>query len=141
MDIPKYLYHATYKPFLNSIKKNGLGNTRRKMWSDSVRGVVYLALDFDVAVSYAETAEWLDELDDDKYEKYADNIIVLKIDTSLLDKDKFFIDSNVLDNDGDTLEYHGVIPFSSVVEVVNEKGDNLTKLEHLLTWYDDGVNL
>ena len=54
----KYLYHATYKPFLNSIKLKGLGNTNRKMYSDSKgKGVVYLADDVDIAISYAEESE------------------------------------------------------------------------------------
>ena len=119
-EVPQYLYHATYKPFLKSIKEKGLGNTNKKMWSFSKgKGVVYLALDPDVAQSYAEEAEWLDELDDDKYDKYVDNIIILKIDTSKLDKTKLFSDENVLDDDS-TLEYHGIIPFNAVVEVIGE---------------------
>lgn len=129
IDIPQYLYHATYKPFLKSIKEKGLGNTRRKMWSDSKRGVVYLAKDKHVAYSYAETAEWLDDVED--YDKYADNIIVLKIDVNKLDKSKLFDDENVLDDDS-TLEYHGIIPFDAVVDVISESlngdtEDNLIK--------------
>lgn len=117
-ELPQYLYHATYKPFLKSIKEKGLGNTRRKMWSDSKgKGVVYLALNDDVAYSYAETAEWLDDVED--YDKYANNIIVLKIDTNKLDKRKFFKDENVLDDDS-TIEYRGIIPFDAVVEVIEE---------------------
>lgn len=105
------LYHATYSPLLNKIKKFGLDNTKgRTMWNDSVSGVVYLAKDKDVAISYAETAE-------DVPESYFDNIIVLTIDVSKLDKSKLFIDRNVQDNEGDTLEYHGVIPFSSVIKI------------------------
>jgi hypothetical protein len=54
----KYLYHATYLPFLKSIKAKGLGNTSQKMWSDSKgRGVVYLATESEIAYSYAEEAE------------------------------------------------------------------------------------
>ena len=54
----KYLYYATYKPFLNSIKLKGLGNINRKMYSDSKgKGVVYLADDADIAISYAEESE------------------------------------------------------------------------------------
>jgi len=118
----KYLYHATYKPFLKSIKEKGLGNTKRKMWTDSVRGVVYLADDKDVAYSYAETAEWLDDVAD--YDKYAENIIVLKIDVSKLEPNKLKIDSNVVlddDNIPHTYEYHGIIPFSSVVDILEER--------------------
>ena len=120
VNVPKYLYHATYKPFLNSIKKKGLGNTNKKMYTDSKgKGTVYLALDPDVAISYAETAEWLDDVDD--YDKYADNIIVLKIDTQSLNQSNFYIDDNVIDNEGDTIEYHGIIPFSSVVDIIKDE--------------------
>ena len=117
LSIPKYLYHATYKPFLKSIKEKGLGNTRKKMWSDSVSGVVYLATNEDVAYSYAEIAEWLDDIED--YEKYVDNIVILKIDTGKLDRTKLKKDSNVIDGD-DTFEYHGVIPFEFVEEILDK---------------------
>lgn len=117
LDIPKYLYHATYKPFLKSIKEKGLGAGKTKMWSDSKSGVVYLADDADVAYSYAEIAEWLDEVED--YSKYADNIIILKIDYNKLDKTKLKKDVNVIDGDS-TFEYHGIIPFSFVKEVITK---------------------
>ena len=102
-NMPKYLYHATYRPLLKSIVKNGLGNTTRKNWSDSKQGVVYLAKDLNVAESYAEENENL------KNEDWLDEIIILKIDINDLDKTKLKIDSNVQDNQGDTLEYHGTI--------------------------------
>lgn len=109
-------YHATYKPFLNSIKKNGLGNTRRKMWSDSKgKGTVYLATDPDVAASFAENAEWLDDVED--YDKYADNIIIIVIDGSLLDKNLLEIDQNNRSEDP-TYEYHGIIPESCFLDIL-----------------------
>ncbi len=104
----QYLYHATYRPLLKSIQKNGLGGSgAQAKYEDSAPGVTYLAVDRDVAISYAETSdmvpdEWLDE------------IVVLKIPASKLDKSKLHIDRNVQDNEGDTLEYHGIIPFSLV---------------------------
>lgn len=108
------LYHATYKQFLNSIKTKGLGNTRRKMWSDSKTGVVYLADDPWVAESYAETSDWVEERDDPDI--YLDNIVILEIDTSKLDASKLFVDSNVLLDKGEensTWEYHGIIPWEA----------------------------
>lgn len=123
-NIPKYLYHATYRQFLNSIKKRGLGNTARKMWSDSKgRGVVYLAVEPEIAYSYAEEAEWLDEVDDP--DRYIDNIIVLKIDASKLDKSKLYVDENVMDSDS-TFEYHGIIPYEYVSDIVDEDGSHLS---------------
>lgn len=114
-EIPSKLYHATYKQFLKSIKEKGLGNTKRKMWSDSKRGVVYLADDPDVAYSYAEISEWVEERDN--YDDYIDNIIVLEVDTNKLDKSRFNIDSNVHLEDGEnnsTWEYLGIIPWDAI---------------------------
>ena len=96
------LYHATYKPLLKSIQANGLGGGgAQAKWTDSKPGVVYLAKDPDVAVSYAETS-------DEVPEEWLDQIVVLAISTDSLDTSKLKDDENVLD-DNSTLEYHGVI--------------------------------
>lgn len=95
--IPNVLYHATYRPWLESIQKNGLGATKHKQWSHSKSGVVYLTR------NPSEAKLWTYWLKD---------IVILKIDTTKLDQNNFFIDSNYLH--GDTLEYHGVIPFSAI---------------------------
>ena len=96
------LYHATYRPLLDSIKKHGLGATKRQNYADSKQGVVYLARNPDVAMSYAETSEAVPD-------EWLNQIVVLKINTTQLDPNKLFIDRNVQDNDGTTLEYRGVI--------------------------------
>jgi len=114
--VPRYLYHATFEPLLETIKSEGLGGVSAKqLWDDSKVGVVYLALDAHTAYSYAETA--FDN--EDVPEEWEEKIIVLAIDTNKLDEKKFFLDSNVLDNEGDTVEYHGVIPFSAI-EVMDD---------------------
>ena len=106
--IPSVLYHATYRPLLKSIKRHGLGGDRAQAkWEDSVPGVVYLALDPNVAESYAESSEAVPD-------EWLDEIVVLKILTAGLDLEKLKLDQNVLDNAGDTLEYHGVIPANLV---------------------------
>ena len=106
-----YLYHATYKPLLKKIKEKGLDTSdSRKAWDDSIPGYVYLAKDPDVAASYAESSEMVSDT-------WLEQIIVLTIDATQLDKDKLFIDQNVQDNEGDTIEYRGIIPFSSIVKV------------------------
>lgn len=111
VDVPKILYHATYKPLLNKIKQDGLDTTKgKKAWEDSKPGLVYLARDPDVAASYAESADMVPD-------SYLDNIIVLHIDTAKLDLTKLSIDKNVQDNEGDTLEYSGVIPFSAISKI------------------------
>jgi hypothetical protein len=105
------LYHATYKPFLDSITKNGLGGSgAQTQWEDSKPGYVYLAKDPEVARSHAEANE---EVPDE----YIDDIVVLSIDTSQLDQNNLEDDPNVMDDDS-TLAYKGVIPTSAFV--INE---------------------
>ena len=114
--IPEKLYHATFQPFLESIQQNGLGNTERKMYTDSVNGVVYLADDPCVAESYAECSEWVEEQDGIDDYAYSDNIVILEIDVSKLDNGKIFVDQNVLleeDEENATWEYHGIIPWDA----------------------------
>ena len=111
IEIPAKLYHSTYGPLINSILNSGLGGDRDTVWEDSVRGTVYLAIDPGVAESYAEASDmgW-DQFETDE----GLDVVTLEIDTRLLDKDKFRIDQNVLDNEGDTLEYSGVVPVKSL---------------------------
>ena len=107
----KELYHATYRPLLKKIREKGL-DTRdsKRAWEDSVPGYVYLAKDFDVAASYAESSEMVPE-------EWLDQIVVLTIDSAKLDSDKIFDDANVRNETSDTVEYRGVIPFSSIVKI------------------------
>ena len=106
----KYLYHATFGPLLEYIENKGLGNTKITQYEDSKPGVVYLAFDPDVAVSYCEANDRVDE-------DWLDDIYVLEIPINKLDKSKLFIDNNVKldeDKEASTVEYHGVIPWSSI---------------------------
>ena len=97
------LYHATYRPFLDSIMKNGLGGKgAQTQWEDSKPGYVYLAKDPEVAVSHAEANELVPD-------EYIDDIVVLSIDASQLDYAKLEDDPNVMDDDS-TLAYNGIIP-------------------------------
>lgn len=104
-NIPEFLYHATYKRLLKSIQELGLGAGKRKNWSDSQAGVVYLAFDKDQAESYAESS-------DDVPESWLDQIITLEVSTKNLDKLKFKIDKNNLDES--TIESYGIIPYSEL---------------------------
>ena len=115
IEVPDYLYHATYEPLIASIEKYGLGATKRQNWEDSRKGVVYLAKDPEVARSYAETNETVPE-------EWLDKIVVLKINTAGLDLNNLLPDQNVLDGD-DTLEYHGVIKENINLDI--EVGDIL----------------
>jgi predicted chitinase len=107
------LYHATYKPFLDSIMKNGLGGSgAQTQWEDSKPGYVYLAKDPDVAISHAEANE---EVPDE----YIDDIVLLIIDASKLDYAKLEDDPNVMDDDS-TLAYNGVIPSTTFIVKIDE---------------------
>ena len=82
----------------------------KKAWEDSVPGYVYLAKDFDVAASYAESSETVPD-------EWLDQIVVLTIDSTKLDSDKIFDDANVRNETTDTVEYRGVIPWPAIVKV------------------------
>lgn len=106
----RYLYHATYAPLLESIKKHGLDTKKgKKSWEDSIPGYVYLAKTKEVAISYAETSDAVSE-------EWLDQIVVLKIDIEKIDSGKLYVDANAID--GDTLEYRGIIPFNSIVGIL-----------------------
>lgn len=107
-NVSDILYHATYKPLLDSIMKLGLGASGESNWEDSKKGIVYLADDQDVAESYAETSDKVKE-------EWLDQIIILEIDTSSLSKEKFFVDRN--NQAGDTIEYHGIIPPKNITVI------------------------
>jgi len=115
IEVPDILYHATYECNLDSIKEKGLIPGFSNNWDgmqDS--NAVYLALDEDVAESYAEVAQ--DEMDEDN-PCYDSEIIVLEIDTSQLDLNKFGKDVNILDNEEElpaTIAYYGEIPSSAI---------------------------
>lgn len=103
----EFLYHATYKEYIDSIKQNGLGMVvPKKNWNDSKDGVVYLANDPYIALSYAEISE---EVPD----KWLNEIVILQIDVSQLNKKLLFCDENVIGNQG-TYEYHDIIPWSAI---------------------------
>ena len=110
--LPSVLYHATFEPYIESIKQYGLGGkTSPKNYEDSKEGVVYLAIDPDMAESFAETTDIAPE-------EYLDQIVILEVDTSQLDKTKLFKDMNYFVMNTVTnpvsFEYHSVIPPSAL---------------------------
>ena len=102
----EFLYHATYKPLLDSIRRTGLGGTKNTWWEDSIPGVVYLADDPDIAESYAEANESVDD-------EWLDEIVVFEVNVSDIDASKLYVDENVRsDEPPHTYEYHGTIPYA-----------------------------
>jgi len=108
-EIPKFLYHATYKALLPSIQKTGLDTRQVELaWEDSKPGIVYLANDPAVAESYAEASEAVSD------KIYNSGIVILKVASKDLDISKLKDDSNVQEDDSDTFEYHGQIPWNKL---------------------------
>ena len=77
------LYHATYMPLLEQIKKEGL------------LPPIFLAQDKYQAESYAEVAIDLKGLEKNIPEKWFDNIVILSININNLDTKFLKIDPNV----------------------------------------------
>jgi len=115
--INKYLklYHATYLPYLSSILKYGLFcSSPESNWYNYKEDAIYLATDENIAISFAETSELAPE-------EYLDKIVLLEIDTSGLDLDYLFVDSNIIFNDDEEIysfEYHKDID-PQFIKVIN----------------------
>lgn len=100
-----FFYHATYKPLLKKIFREGLNpNILKKSWKGS-GNFIYLSKDPHVAESYAETS--MDVPDD-----YIDNVVILIIDAKMLDNNFLSIDSN--NKAGDTYQYSKTIPKEAI---------------------------
>ncbi len=84
-----YLYHATDRKNLESIKQNGLlinppeHAFKEEIGVEALKGKIFLALDADAAEAYAECA---DECPED--------IVVLKVDIDALNQNSFEYDWN-----------------------------------------------
>ena len=126
LNIPKYVYHATYPHRWKNIKKLGglkINPPCRRNWSDS-RSVICVSEDPWTAESYAETA--LDELDKDW------DIVILKIDTSSLDKKAFKYDGNILPDENTErteYEYSKDIPLSCISIFDSSQEEQLTEVK------------
>lgn len=103
------LYHATYGKLLKKIKLHGLVPGNYRNWDDS-RNCIYLSTDRDVAASFAEASDLVPE-------DWIDDIWIISIRTSDLDTSLIFLDTNVIDNNGESLEYHANIDSSSFVSI------------------------
>jgi hypothetical protein len=116
------LFHATFGPLLPSIYQYGIGDSKRISvinFPASESGV-YLAKNPQMANDFVECTE-NEELSD----KWWEDIVVLKIDTSKLNKGNFIKDPhfnmediNPNSNDASVMEsflYKGIIPASAIV--------------------------
>jgi hypothetical protein len=115
--IPKKLYHATYRDFIDNIKSKGLGNIRRKINSYSKPGVVSLSETPEDALASIEWTEWVENSVD--ADEYYDSQLVLEVDTNWLDTDKL-----LYINETDGFEYQGVIPWEACQIVSQDESAN-----------------
>ena len=127
-NIPPVLYHATFKQLLPSIYKYGLGNydyIRYVNYYNKSKGV-WLASEYNVAISYVESSE-----NESIPEDWFDDIVALKIDTSKINKNKLVPDPQLaLKNDveklfkndasqQDSFLYLDTIPSSAIIGMVS----------------------
>lgn len=93
--VPRYLYHATYKQMLPTIKKNG-----------GLKVGSFLARTYKEAVADANMVENLDP-------EWRDNVIVFKINTGKLDHGKIEVDNN---ENPTEYQYNDVVPAGCLVK-------------------------
>lgn len=139
----KVVYHATYKPYWEEIKKEGfIKPGKHQNWGDAFKTKynIYLSKDYYNALSYAETAEEVPE-------ELLNQIVVLEIDADKLNIDHLDPDNNqVYDYDGEIqledpltwveLQYDLPIPVSAVKKVHDESELDEGVEHHQMTYYN-----
>lgn len=136
-DIPEYLYHATYIPLMKKISLEGLKPGAGRSYSFSESGV-YFDRTREGAEGFAECAE---EVPD----KWLDNIVVLKVASKNLDKNKLEYDPNVIVDEGEEPQsfiYKGSIPASMLEEIkesISEKRIDFYVEDFLYKWQEEGL--
>lgn len=137
------LYHATYKPYWEEIKKEGfIRPGAHQNWGDTfkTKDNIYLSKDYYNALSYAETAEEVPE-------ELLNQIIILEISADKLDIDHLDPDYNqVYDYDSEAqiedpltwveLQYDLPIPISAIKKVDDESVVNEGYLDPEENFYD-----
>lgn len=109
-NLPDKLYHATFLPRWEEIKKSGglQTNTKYKNYEDS-RNVICMEADPDAAYSYAEVA--MDDMEEEL------PIVILEINTSYLDTKFIDVDKNICRDEDDEItsyEYMKNIPLDAI---------------------------
>lgn len=124
-----WLYHATFRKNIASIREKGLGGKHNKNWDISMIGVVCLALDPNDANDYCECAE---DVSDSVYES---GIIVFAINTQDLDTRKLMQDPNI--RDMESYIYQGIIPAEKLYIITETKGlvGRLSEIKRVPAYY------
>lgn len=118
--IPEYLYHGTFRAYLDSIEEKGLIPNFHNNWDvdDGYQksGLLYLSNDIDFCGSMVESSE-----NQDIPEEYFDDIIVLEIDTSYLNLKNLELDENYSSSNSAgirSFQYRGIIPPEAITDVI-----------------------
>ena len=116
-----WLYHATYRANLRSIKDNGLGAKQPKNWDFSEDGVVCLCSCAEAAFSFCECSELASDY------KIDSGIVVLAINSRDLPSNKVGKDSNINishDDPAKYFTYRGIIPINKIYVTTREIYDS-----------------
>lgn len=125
-----WLYHATFRTNLASIRQLGLGAKQKKNWAISLNNVVCLAIEPDIANDFCESAE---DVSDSVYDS---GIIVFAINSSDLDRKRLSRDPNLKDEE--SYIYSGIIPANKLYVISDKKGiiGKLTEIKRVPRFYE-----
>ena len=126
----KWLYHATFRTNLKSIKELGLGAKQRKNWEISRDNVVCFASEPDIANDFCECAEDVSDF------VFNSGVIVLAVKSLDLDPKLLSRDRNILD-ELTCYEYKGIIPSNKLYVISDAKGlvGKLLELKRVPSFY------
>jgi hypothetical protein len=107
------LFHATISSRVDSILRQGLLTNPGRRNYDFSNSVICLTDDPIIAQSFVEGANNITE-----EEHHNESIVVLSVDSTMLDHQKLFDDKNISQDEGDIvyLEYRDDIPPSAIQE-------------------------
>ncbi len=113
--VPSRLYHATFSTVTNSISKSGLipGRSTGTNFHETDKRFVYLALTSNGARSVIKD---LISADRRISSKYGEDVNVLTIDASKLDKKKIYLDPYSVALGVTSYMYNGIIPPSYILD-------------------------
>ena len=120
-----WLYHATYRTNLKSIKDNGLGAKQIKNWEFSEDGVVCFCDDAEAAFTFCECSELASDY------KIERGIIVLAVNSKDLSRSRVSRDPNINPSNGDPSKYftyRGVIPANKLYVTTRDIDEGKGKL-------------
>ena len=135
------LFHATYRAYLDSILEHGLCVVQRKNWDISTDAGVCFAGDMELAISFSETAEDVDE------EVYKSGIVCFEVDSVCLVDGLLGLDPNWKDEEYPEacFLYRGVVRAEDLKivfeeNIMEDKEDNRMIVDLILDRKDDAFD-